>query len=160
MKDLDELDREILCYLIEDAKTPHKKLAKKLKVHTNTLMQRIRKMEESGVIKKYMAAPDYKKLGYDLHVVVMVRVHKGRIGDRPQLKELWKIPEVQAVYACTGDYDVIVIAYMKDRNDLSRVLRKIEENKWVYRTNTHLVLYAYKTPADYNPLEKGGKKKK
>jgi len=159
MKELDKLDKDILFNLIKDAKIPHRELAKKLKVHTNTLMQRIKKMEKGGVIKKYMAAPDYKKLGYDLHVVVMVRVNKGRVGDLPQLKELWEIPEVQAVYACTGDYDVIVVAYVKDRDGLSALLRRIEDNKWVYRTNTHLVLYAYKTPDEYNPLETEKKKR-
>jgi Lrp/AsnC family leucine-responsive transcriptional regulator len=149
----DNIDLMILNELRENCKKPVKEIARKLHIHPNTLLMRVKKLEKEKVIVKYQAEIDYRKLGYELHVIVMVRVRKGRAGDPEQLADLSSIPEIQALYACTGMYDVIAVARVKDRDELVKVLRKIGENEIVTKTTTHIILYPYKNPYEYNPLE-------
>ena len=156
----DNTDLMILNELRDDCKKPVKEIARKLRIHPNTVLMRVKKLENDKVILKYQAEIDYRKLGYELHVIIMVRVRKGRAGDPEQLADLSSIPEVQALYACTGAYDVIAVVRVKDRDELVKVLRKIGENEIVTKTTTHIILYGYKHPYEYNPLEIVGMKKK
>jgi len=154
MKDkLDSIDRMILSELRKNCKRPVRELAKELRVHPNTLLQRIKKLEKEKVIVGYMAEIDYRKLGYDLHAIVMGKVRKGRAGDPEQLADLSSIPEVQSLYAVTGAYDIIMVVKVKNRDGLVDVIRKIGENPIVVKTTSHIILYGYKHPYEFNPLE-------
>jgi len=155
----DDIDFKILSELRKDCKRHISDIAKKLKMHPNTVLFRIKKLEKDGIILAYNAEVDYHKLGYDLHVLITIILPRGRVGDIEQLKKLSDIPEIQALYACTGSYDVVALAYVKNSEDLSRVLREIEDCKAVLRTDTHLMLYAYKSPYQYNPLKSKIEKK-
>lgn len=156
----DNIDLLILKELRDNCKKPVREIAKKLKIHPNTLLMRLKKLEKEKVIVKYQAEIDHRKLGYELHVIMMIKVRKGRAGDPDQLADLSSIPEIQALYACTGIYDVIAIARVKDRDELVKLTRKIGENPIVTNTVTHLVLYPYKNPYEYNPLEAVVEKKR
>jgi len=156
----DNMDLLILKELREDCKKPVREIAKKLRIHPNTVLMRIKRLEQEKVIVKYQAEIDYRKVGYELHVIMMIKVRKGRAGDPEQLSDLSSIPEVQALYACTGAYDVIAVARVKDRDELVNLTRKVGENQIVTKTVTHLVLFPYKHPYQYNPLERLIEKKK
>jgi DNA-binding Lrp family transcriptional regulator len=156
----DDIDLMILNELRENCKEPVKEIARKLHIHPNTVLMRVKKLEKEKVIVKYQAEIDYRKLGYELHVIIMIRVRKGRAGDPEQLADLSSIPQVQALYASTGIYDVIAIARVRDRDELVRMTRKIGENPIVTKTVTHLVLFPYKHHYEYNPLGLETPKKK
>ena len=151
-KPYDATDLEILREIRKDCKRPVRELAKKLKIHPNTLLQRIKKLEKEKTIIKYMAEIDYHKLGYDLHAIIMGKVRKGRAGDPEQLSDLSAIPEVQSLYAVTGNYDIIVLVRVKNRDQLVEVIRRIGENPIVMKTTTHIILYSYKHPYEFNPI--------
>ncbi len=151
-KNYDSIDLEILRELRNNCKQPVRELAKKLDVHPNTILQRIKKLEKEKVIIKYLAEVDYRKLDYDLHAVIMGKVRKGRAGDPEQLADLSAIPQVQSLYAVTGAYDIFLVVRVKDRDQLTEVIRKIGENPIVQKTTTHLILYSYKQPHEFNPL--------
>jgi len=151
-KPFDATDLEILREIRKDCKRPVRELAKKLKIHPNTLLQRIKKLEKEKTIIKYMAEIDYHKLGYDLHAMIMGKVRKGRAGDPEQLADLSAIPEVQSLYAVTGNYDIIALVRVKNRDQLVEVIRKIGENPIVMKTTTHIILFAYKHPYQFNPI--------
>ena len=61
---LDDLDRQILDVLIENTRTPFTDIAKKMNVSAGTIHIRVKKMEDSGVIKGSSLTIDYEKLGY------------------------------------------------------------------------------------------------
>ena len=75
---LDDIDISILSHLRDDAKTQLKDLARELKVHPNTLLQRVRKLEKAKIIKKYTAEVDYAKTDIDLHIIIMMKLRRVR----------------------------------------------------------------------------------
>lgn len=148
----DVLDLAILRELREDGKQSIRKLAQKVGSHPNTLMQRIKRLEKEEVIKKHSIDIDFRKLGLDMHAVVLIKVKKGIIGEDNQLKDITNLPQIQALYAVTGNYDLLALLRAKDRDEMSEVLRKMQKNPIIIKTNSTLVLHTYKQPYQFNPL--------
>jgi DNA-binding Lrp family transcriptional regulator len=151
-KDVDSTDLKIISALQENSSESVKSLAKRLGVHPNTMLQRLKKLESSHIIKKYTAQIDYSKVGYDLHVLFMGKVRKGRAGDMAQLKDLLNIKEIEALYATTGSWDLMGILRVKNRDHLLEVIQQIGRNEIITKTASHLVLFTYKDPQDFNPF--------
>lgn len=149
---LDNIDTKIVSALLENGRLPAKKLAAELKVHPNTLLQRLRKLEESGVIKKYSACVDFAKLGYDFHVIILMEVGRGYEGKTEQLKGLLEIEEIEALYATTGVYGLVAICRVKNREHLLDITHKLGKSPIVTRSVTQLVLSPYRTPDKFNPF--------
>lgn len=149
---IDAIDLMILKELRDNSKRSMRELAQKLRVHPNTLLQRIKKLEKSKIIKKYHAEVDYKALGYDMHAVVMIKIRRRGLEDENLLKDVAILPEVQSLYAVTGGADVIAIVKAKNRDDLVRLLKRIQSENSVLRTTSYLVLLTYKESYQFNPL--------
>ncbi len=149
---VDAVDLMILRELRNDCKRPMRELATKLRMHPNTLLQRIKRLEKSKVIRKYHADVDYKALGYDMHAVVMIKIKKSGLEDESLLKDVSALPEVVALYAVTGVSDCIAIVKAKNRDDLVRILKAVQSQVSVLRTTSYLILVTYKEAFEFNPL--------
>lgn len=150
--DYDEFDLLILNELRNDGKIPVRKLAEKTGLHPNTLMQRVKKLENEGVVIKYVAEIDYAKLGFDLHAVIFMKVNKKIRSDWEMLTKLKGVQHILAIYALTGEYDIMAIAKTKNKESLTQILRDINKNDFVIETHTELVLHAFKHAYEFNPL--------
>ncbi len=149
---IDNLDKDIISELIEDAKVSTRVLARKLKIHPNTLLQRIKRLEKEGVIQKYTIVPDYDKLGYSFYAVISIKV-KMQTDWEAKLKPIAALPQIAAFLLVTGDFDALAIARMKTKQDLTDVLRKLQKNDIVTQTTTHLIVDGYKYYYDFNPFK-------
>lgn len=149
---IDTVDLMILKELRNDCKRPMRELAQTLRMHPNTLLQRIKRLEKSKIIRKYYADIDYKALGYDMHAVVMIKIKKAGLEDEKLLSEVTKVPEIVALYAVSGGADVMAIVKAKNRDDLVRILTYIQLQKPVLRTTSYMVLVTYKESYQFNPL--------
>ena len=149
---LDEIDWEILRMLRENSETPIKTMASRVKLHQNTLLQRIKRLKKDGVIIKYTAEVNYDLIGYDLIAIIMIKVRKGKAGDMEQLKNLFELNELESIYATTGVYDLITTCRVKNRDHLLSIIKTIGTNPIVIRTMSNLVLFPYKRPHEYNPF--------
>ncbi|MDD5171659.1 MAG: Lrp/AsnC family transcriptional regulator [Candidatus ainarchaeum sp.] len=156
---VDTLDLMILRELRDDCKRPMRELAQKLRMHPNTLLQRIKRLEKSKIIRKYHADIDYKELGYDMHAVVMIKIKKSGLEDQDLLKHVAALPEVQSLYAVAGGADCIAVVKAKNRDDLVRILTRIQTEPAVLRTTSYLVLVTYKESYQFNPLAAVGPEK-
>ena len=141
-KERNELDRKILEALIFDARLSSRQLAKHCGISTSTVLSRVKKLEEEGIIKGYTALIDHEKLGYTLTVVSEITVSKGRLLEVEN--EIAKLPNVCCVYDVTGLIDAIVIAKFKNREELSKFAKRLLAMPYVERTNTHVVLTTIK----------------
>ena len=139
---LNETDLRILQVLLEDARFSSRQIAKKVGVSVGTVLSRIKKMEEEGLIKGYSVIMDHEKLGYQLTVVMEVTVSKGRLIEMEN--EIAKIPNVCSVYDVTGLTDAFIIAKFKTREDLGRFTKRLLALPYIERTNTHVVLTTMK----------------
>lgn len=149
---VDTVDLMILRELRNDCKRPMRELALKLRMHPNTLLQRIKRLEKSRIVRRYHADIDYKELGYEYHAVVMIKIKKSGLEDEKLLESVTSLPEIQSLYAVTGGADCIAIVKAKSRDDLVRVLKSIQTEKSVLRTISYLVLVTYKESYQFNPL--------
>jgi DNA-binding Lrp family transcriptional regulator len=77
--DLNETDVKILKNLLDDARLSSRQIAKNVGVSVGTVLSRIKKMEDEGLIKGYTVTLDHEKLGYQLTVVTEITVSKGRL---------------------------------------------------------------------------------
>ena len=139
---LDGTDVKILRILLSDARFSSRQIAKKTGVSVGTVLSRMKKMEQTGIIKEYSAVVDHEKLGYELTVIIEMTISKGRLSEIA--KEIAKVPNVCCVYNVTGLTDAMVIAKFKKREELSGFTKYLLSLPHVERTNTHVVLTSMK----------------
>ncbi len=148
---MDKLDRKILAALIDNCKVQSKVLARKLRIHGNTLMQRVKKLEEAGVIRKYSSIVDFAKVDKRMQVLMFLDVDMVK-GWEEALRPTAKLPEVVSFLLITGDHDVMIIARVTDELHLAGLMRKFQATKVVRKTTTHIIVDSYREPFEYNPI--------
>ena len=139
---LSDTDLRILQVLLEDARFSSRQIAKKVGVSVGTVLSRIKRMEDEGLIKGYSVIMNHEKLGYELTVVMEVTVSKGRLVEMEG--EIAKIPNVCTVYDVTGLTDAFIIAKFKTREELGKFTKRLLALPYIERTNTHVVLTTVK----------------
>ena len=152
--ELTEIDKKILSEVSDNARIPAKALARKINVHPNTLLQRMKRLQSKGVIQGFHGYLDYGQLGLDLHLVIMMKLtHINPGDDTVKLKEILKMRELEAFYSLTGEWDAITIWRVRDRQHLSEIIRQITATPAVSKTLTNLILHTYRAPHQFNPLK-------
>ena len=139
---LDETDVKILKALTLDARLSSRQIAKQCGVSIGTVLSRIKRMENEGIIQGYSALLDHEKLGYELTVVSEITVSKGRLLEVEN--EIARLPNVCCVYDVTGLIDAVIIAKFKNREELGKFTKRLLTIPFVERTNTHVVLTTIK----------------
>ena len=133
----DKTDVKILKVITEDARLSFRKIAKKIGVSTLTVLSRMKKMEENGVIKGYSALIDHKQLGLDMTAILEIKTTKGHSSIKDQLK---KLENVYGIWGVTGKNDLMILAKFSDTDMLSKFTKKIFAISNVDGIETHLVL--------------------
>lgn len=149
---VDEIDKALLSEFADDSKKSVKDLAKKMNVHPNTLLLRTRKLERSGIIKSYVAALDYEKLGYGVNALVLIKIEMKNDWEK-KLDDISKIPEILLLMSISGEADAFAVVSTKNRDEFYNILKRINNNPVVTKTTTHFVMNSYKLPCDFNPLK-------
>jgi DNA-binding Lrp family transcriptional regulator len=142
MLELNETDKKILKNLLDDARFSSRQIAKNVGVSVGTVLSRIKKMEDDGLIKGYSVILDHEKLGYELTVVTEITVSKGRLIEMEN--EIAKISNVCGVYDVTGLTDAVIIAKFKNREGLGKFTKQLLALPYIERTNTHVALTTVK----------------
>ena len=139
---MDSTDTEILTHLQKRGRDSYREMAKTLGLAPATVMKRVKELESSGVITGYTVSLDYDKLGYDIHVIVDVRVAKGKLQQIE--KKIARDPSVMMVFDNTGPFDATVLARFHNRGGLDRFIKKLQTYDFVERTETKLILNTMK----------------
>ncbi|MEM0302876.1 MAG: Lrp/AsnC family transcriptional regulator [Archaeoglobaceae archaeon] len=142
MVKIDEIDLNILKELQKDARKSLKEIAEKVGVAEGTVYNRINKMRNMGIIKKFIPILDYSSLGYDITAIIGITAEGGQIVEIE--KEIAKEKSVTAVYDVTGDYDILIVAKFENREKLNEFVKKLLGMKSVKKTYTMLVLNVVK----------------
>ena len=140
--ELDDTDKKVLNALVDNSRLSLRKIAAKIGVSVATVMHHINKLEKEKIIRSYTAALDYEKIGYDIEVVIEIRISKGRLLDVE--KKIAVHPNVFAIYDVTGTFDAVILARFKTRRQMDNFLKKIQTYDFVERTETKLVLQMIK----------------
>lgn len=140
--EIDEKDKKILNILIDNSKLSLRKIAKKANVSVATVMHRVNKLEKEGVIKRYTIIVDYDKIGFDIGVLIGMRILKGKFFEVE--KKIAMHPNVFAVYDVTGTFDAVILAMFRNRRQMDNFLKKIQAYDFVERTHTRFILNTIK----------------
>ncbi len=150
--DVDNLDRKILSALIDNSRVMSKELSRKLRIHPNTLLQRLKKLEKDKVILQYQAVVDFPKIDKNMQVLMFLKVNMEKAWEEA-LRPAARFPEIVSFILITGEYDVVALARVRDEHHLADLMRRIQATKVVNKTTTHLVVDFYRQPFEYNPLK-------
>jgi DNA-binding Lrp family transcriptional regulator len=139
---MDEKDREILKELMADGKAKIRALSRKLGLPMSTIHHRILRMEGDGVIAKYTAIPDYRKMGLPICAYVFINVDYSKIESQDAVaREIRKLPNVMDVSIVSGEIDIIARIRASDVDDLGdSVVVRLRRIKGVARTVTSVVM--------------------
>jgi Lrp/AsnC family leucine-responsive transcriptional regulator len=156
---IDVINRKILNILQKDARTSNAELARQVDLAPSAVLERVRKLEESGVIRGYAADLDPAVMGFGLTAFVFIRTNScGAI--EPFLAE---IPEVLEVHDVAGEDCYLLKVRAHNTEDLGRLLReKLKPIPEIITTRTTVVLQTIKETMEL-PIEgekKTGKKKR
>lgn len=152
---LDPIDRRILSALREDGRLTTQALAEKVGLSPSPCWTRVKRLEESGAIEKYVALLDHKALGYNNVVFVEITLdkHDDRVLD--QFGEaLTRAPEVVEAYLVTGEYDYLAKVVVSGTDHYERFLREtLYRIPGVRQTRTTFGLRALKRAISIDPLK-------
>ncbi len=115
---MDAIDKRILMVLQNDAKANIKMIAEKSGLSVSPTFARIKKLEQLGYIKKYVALLDEVKIGKSIQVFcqVTLSIHSKEIIDNFK-KQIAKLNEVMGCYHVSGNYDFLLKIAVKDMNE-------------------------------------------
>ena len=139
---IDDIDKEILRMLQDNARVSFRKIAKKLNVSETTIFMRVRKLLRKKVIKRFTAIVSPEMLGKNITAFVLITADPKKL--QTVLEMLSKIDDVYEVYDVTGSYYVIVKVRTEDQKKLTKIIDEIGMIDGVMGTETALVLRSIK----------------
>ena len=136
---LDAIDRKILKQLIKNARTPFLEIARDCGISGAAIHQRIRKLNESGVICGSRLIVDPRMLGFDVCAYIGIRIESAKDLDATQ-EALKNIPEIVECHFITGSYSLFVKLYCLDNDHLMQVINTLQSIPGVASTETRISL--------------------
>lgn len=132
---MDAINFKILEALQEDARMPFTRIGQDLGMSSPAISDRVKKMEDLGVIRGYKAIVDPKALGYQLQAMITLRAFVGKL--RPLLDKVPQLREVRNCYRITGTENIIMEVVLEDQGHLERFIDLLIAYG---ETRTHVVL--------------------
>ncbi|MBI3146179.1 MAG: Lrp/AsnC family transcriptional regulator [Pseudogulbenkiania sp.] len=154
---LDKTDLRILAELQLNGRLSNVELAERIALSPSPCLRRLKQLEESGVIRQYVALLDPARIGLGLQAFVRVMLEKrGNLDLFIDAVQRW--PEVINCYAMTGEMDYLLQVYFEDMEHFSRfVMDQLLQQPGIQDVKSSFVLKEFKRTAAL-PLEhlKGG----
>ena len=139
---IDDTDRRILAVLLADARTSMRSIAEEVGVSLGTVSNRVKRMEEMGIIQGYGVRIDAEKVGWTMTVLCGLRIEKGRLMEVQ--RRIAEDPRVFGIYDVTGEFDSMVLARVRERAHLDDLSKTVLSSEGIMRTVTHVVLNTVK----------------
>jgi Lrp/AsnC family transcriptional regulator, regulator for asnA, asnC and gidA len=142
---LDEIDKQILGMLIDDSRIPLSHISKEIGISSPAIRERMRKLEQEGIIKGFSTIVDYKKLGLGLTAFIGLSMDESKCCQEDVFIELEKIPRVLEAHFTNGEEDILVKVVTENTETLVDLLGQMNAIDGVNRTKTMIAL---KTPIE------------
>ena len=146
---LDDLDITILKKLQEKGRTKRNELAEAIGLSIPSLSDRLKKLEENGIIEGYYAKLNRHVFGYDIMAFVSVVMESSKSYEKFS-EHVKKTPEVLECYSILGEGSHLLKIVVKGTRDLEQLLSKIQSWPGVTRTVTSFVLSPIKETTNLN----------
>ena len=132
---IDSLNWEILNYLQADARASLASIGREVGLTPPAVAERVKKMEDAGIIEGYFAQLSHIKLGHQLRAIIMLKAFLGKL--KPFLEKVKSFDEIINCYRITGNENIIMEVILKDQSHLEKF---IDELIIYGECRTHIVL--------------------
>ncbi len=136
---MDDIDFKILDILQERGRTRRNELADAVGLSLPSASERLRKLEEQGIITGYHADVDYRRLGRDITAFIFVTVDSSKHYAQ-FIEHAMTLDDVLECHAITGEGTHLLKARTANTASLEKLLSRIQAWTGVVSTRTHLVL--------------------
>ena len=139
--EIDKIDRAILRVLQKDGRVPNVQLADQVGLSESACLRRVRLLEQSGIIDRYVMLINQAAVGKPGNVFVRVTL-EGQQKEKLQQfeKTVAAVPEVMECYLMSGDFDYLLRVIIKDNLDYMRVHDKLTGLPGVLRVQSSFAL--------------------
>ena len=154
MMNLDEIDRALLRILQTDARISNADLARQVNLSPPAVHARMRRLQEQGVIRGYVAVLDREALGYEMLCLISIRMERHQRPDIERVRvAVGQMPEVLECYHLTGEFDYQLKVVVHNRKELERfVVDRLTTIPGIAHIRTSLVFSEIKTTTEL-PLD-------
>jgi len=150
---IDKIDKLILNQLINNARESASNIADSIGMSVPAVTERIKKMQDSGVIKGYSVSIDNHMIGVDVSAFITIISESSKFFE-DVVNEANKNPYVTKCYTTTGIGSHILHVKTENSTSLEKLLRVIQSWPGVKRTETQLILNSYKSTTPLTILHK------
>jgi len=135
---MDAKDQKILAELLEDGRKSVVEISNDLQIPRATVQERLKKLVDSGVIRKFAAIPDYSKIGKQVTALVLVSFKSAeKLSQRSLAEDISKIPGVHEVTVISGEWDIVLKVRAGSVEEIGTlVLDKLRTMKGIEKTQT------------------------
>ena len=139
---LSDKDSELLIQLTKNGKASQRELSKQTGLALGTVNTHIKKLENDKIIKGYFADIDPERVGFNLTAIINLRIKKGTLMDVQA--SIANHSRVFGVYDVTGEWDSLILARFKNREEMDNFIKTTLSQEYIERTSTSLVLNTVK----------------
>ncbi len=137
--ELDDLDKQILSILQNNAKASLRDIEKEIQLTPTSIRMRINRLKEKKVIKQYVTLIDCRYLGYREMVMASLRVNSSfPLDDLKRKIEL--MDKIKYAYIITGEYPLFIMAKCMNHQDSMGLIEKLRNLPGVEEVKTQIVL--------------------
>ena len=140
---IDKTDKKILDILQQDGRVSASSIASDLDISIPTVTDRIKKLQDSGIIKGIHAVLDPKPLGLDVAALITL-ISESSVHYKEVTQAAEKTPEVLQCLSTTGKGSHMLFVVTRNSSTLEELLREIQSWPGIIRTETQIVLSDYK----------------
>lgn len=146
MNKFDEIDKKILNILQERGRITNANLATEVGLSPPPMLERVKKLEKNGVIERYVALLDPKKVNRSTIVYVSLTVARHRVKSFDLVnQELNKFSEVLEIYHISGEEDYLIKVVVQDIQEYEQfLLKKLATIPAISRIKSNVVLSTIK----------------
>lgn len=152
---LDGLNQKILSALQEDSRVSFAALGRQIGLTPPAVAERVKRLEDSGVIEGYLTQVSHQKLGYQLKAIITLRAFMGKL--KPFLSYVTTLEEVVNCYRITGNENIIMEVVLRDQSHLEKFIDQLIRYG---ETRTHIILSEVLSNAPIAPAFTSGEPKK
>ena len=140
---IDQVDRDILVNLQNDGRSSASHIASEIGMSIPAVTDRIKKLQESGIIMGFTAVLNHRKVGLDVSAFITV-ISESSSHYSDVVRKTNKSPEIIQCFTTTGNGSHVLFALVENTHALEKLLRKIQSWPGVMRTETQIILSSYK----------------
>lgn len=136
---MDHIDTQILSCLTRDARMNATLIGQTVNLSVSAVIERMKKMEASGLIRGYTAVIDEKLAGFDVQAMISIRLEHPKYNEEFN-RQMCSHERVMECFYITGDFDYIARIGVASTEELTKVLHDIKQIPGVSLTRTYVVL--------------------